>query len=227
MKIEAIGIEDEQGVVDQTLTLDINYPCESMTEGGEVALNNLKEFLSNLEIYERTDIVQLSVSNNELVVTRVTPPQVLTFELADKKFVKTYSEGLKTVFGTPIKMIRLDGKEKLISFDASVVVDAQKLKEHSSIVSEISTKSVPITIKDGKLTTTVKGDISTLTRDVEGVTSATGNASSIYSKYLLPILKYGIGTATLRMSEGSPIHVHFEHESMTADYLLQVFEESK
>jgi hypothetical protein len=225
MKIEAMGVEDEQSVIDQTLTVDVNYPCDTMTEGGEIALEKIGDFLSNLEIFERDDVVQLSVANNQFVVTRMTPPQVLTFDLADKKFIKTYSEGLKTVFGSPIKLIRLDGKEKVIAFDASVTVDAQKLKEHGKKVSEIAAKSIPIIIKDGKFITTVRGEVSGLTREVEGVTAITGNASTICRTEFLKIIKRGIGVAILRFSEGSPLHIHFEHESMTADYLLQIYEE--
>lgn len=230
MKIEAIGIEDEQGTIDNTLTIDVNYPCESMTEGGEVAINLLDDnkkpsFLPKLEIFERDDIVQLYVNNNQLVISRTTPMQVLTYDLVDKKFVKTYSTGLKAIFGTPIKLVKLDGKEKLIAFDSSVVVDAQKLKDHGAKVSKIGAKSIPLKIKDGKLVTELKGETSSLIKEVEGVISAVGNASSIYDKELLTILKMGIGTATLKLSEGSPMHVHFEYESMSCDYLIQVHED--
>ena len=224
MKIEAIGIEDDQGVVDQTLTVDVNYPCET-TENGEVALNNLGDFLSKLELFERDDIVQISITNNNLVIGRTTPSQVLSYELADIKFIKTYSTGLKTIFGTPIKLVKLDGKEKLISFDSSVVVDGQKLKEHGAKISKIKALSIPLSIRDGHLITDVKGETSSLMREVEGVTSAVGNASSSYDKELLTIFNHAIGVATLRLSEGSPIHIHFEHETLTCDYLLQVHEE--
>lgn len=224
MKIEAIGFEDEQGTVDQTLTLDVNYPCET-TENGEVAINLIGDLLSKLELFERDDIVQISVSNNNLVVGRTTPPQVLTYEIADIKFIKTYSTGLKTIFGTPIKLVKLDGKEKLISFDSVVIVEGQKLKEHGSKISKIGAISIPLSIKEGKLITDVKGETSGLIREVEGVTSATGNASSSYDKEILTIFSHAIGIAILRLSEGSPIHIHFEHESMTADYLLQVYEQ--
>lgn len=225
MKIEAIGLEDDQGIIDNTLTIDVNYPTDSMTEGGEVAINGLGDLLSKLELFERDDIVQLSLTQNQLVISRATPPQVLTFDLADKKFIKTYSTGLKVIFGTPIKLVKLDGKEKLISFDSSVVVDAQKLKEHGAKISKIGATSIPIKIKDGKLITEVKGETSGLTREVEGIVSSTGNASSVYETVILTILKMGIGTATLKLSEGSPIHICFEHESMTANYLVQVREE--
>lgn len=224
MKVEAIGIEDEQGVVDQTLTVDVNYPCET-TENGEVALNNIGDFLSKLELFERDDIVQLSVSNNNLVIGRATPSQVLSYELADPKFIKTHSVGLKTIFGTPIRLVKLDGKEKLISFDTTVVVDGQKLKDHASKISKIKAVSIPISAKDGKLITDIKGETSGLVREVEGVTSVVGNASSSFDKELLTIFNHAIGVATLRLSEGSPIHIHYEHESMSADYLLQVHEE--
>ncbi len=228
MKIEAIGIEDEQGVIDQTLTVDVNYPCET-TENGEVPIGNnegsaLGDFLSKLELFERDDIVQISTQNNNLIIGRTTPPQVLTYELADIKFIKTYSTGLKTIFGTPIRLVKLDGKEKLISFDSSVVVDGQKLKEHGAKISKIKAISIPLSIKDGKLITDVKGETSGLMREVDGVTSVVGNASSSYDKELLTIFNHAIGIATLRLSEGSPIHIHFEHETMTADYLLQVHE---
>ena len=224
MKIEAIGIEDEQGVIDQTLTVDVNYPCET-TENGEVALNNIGDFLSKLELFERDDIVQISTQNNNLIIGRTTPPQVLTYELADIKFIKTYSTGLKTIFGTPIKLVKLDGKEKIISFDSSVVVDGQKLKEHGAKISKIKALSIPLSIKDGKLITDVKGETSGLMREVDGVTSVVGNASSSYDKELLTIFNHAIGIATLRLSEGSPIHTHFEHEGMTFDALSQVHED--
>lgn len=225
MKIEAIGFEDEQGIVDQTITVDVNYPCET-TENGEVAINNLGNLLSQLDLFERDDVVQISTSaKNELVVVRTTPPQVLKYDLADIKFIKTYSTGLKTIFGAPIKLVKADGKEKLISFDTTVVVDGQKLKEHGSKISKIGATSVPLSIKNGKLITDVRGETSGLIREVEGVTSAIGNASSIYDKEILTIFKHGIGVATLRLSEGSPVHIHYEYESMTFDALLQVHEE--
>ncbi len=224
MKTECVGIEDEQNIIDQTLTVDVNYPCETI-ENGEVALNNLGDFLSKLELFERDDIVQISIQNNSLIIGRITPPQVLTYELADIKFIKTYSTGLKTIFGTPIRLVKLDGKEKLISFDSSVVVDGQKLKEHGAKISKIKAISIPLSIKDGKLITDVKGETSGLMREVDGVTSVVGNASSSYDKELLTIFNHAIGIATLRLSEGSPIHIHFEHEGMTFDALLQVHEE--
>lgn len=231
MTISAVGVEDEQGIVDQTLTIDVSYPCESMTEEGEISISFIDDqkkadFLPKLELFERDDIVSLSVSQNKLVVSRANPPQVLTYDLADKKFVKTYSEGLKTIFGTPIRLLKLDGKEKLISFDSSVVVDAQKLKDHGAKISKINAKSIPLQIKEGKLITNLQGETSSLLREVEGVTSVVGNASSIYSKELLKIIKQGIGTTTLRFSEGSPLHLHYEHESAIMDYLIQVHEES-
>lgn len=225
MKIEAIGIEDSQGIIDNTLTMDINYPCESMTEMGDVAVNDLGNLLGKLELFERDDVVQISTSNNQLVVVRLNPAQTLFYDLADKKFVKTYSTGLKVIFGNPIKLIRADGKEKTITLDSSVVVDAQKLKEHGSKVSKIKGNSVPLKIENGKLTTSMKDDTSGLTRDVEGVTTAIGNASSSYIKELLTIFEQGIGTAVLRFQNNSPLHIHYEHESMTADYLIQVCEE--
>ncbi len=230
MKIQAIGIEDEQGIIDNTLTVDVNYPCETMTEGGEVALNLLDDekkpsFLPKLELFERDDIVQVSTTQTQVNIVRVTPYQALSYDLVDKKFVKTYSETLKVVFGTPIKFIVGD-KEKTLSFDASVIVDSQKLKDHGSKVSKIKANCIPLRIKDGKLTTDMKDNSSGLVRDVDGVTTAVGNASSVYEKVLLNIFKMGIGTAVLKFSEGSPLHAHYEHESMTADYLLQVHSEN-
>jgi hypothetical protein len=232
MKIEAIGIEDEQGVVDQTLTVDVNYPCESMTEAGEVSLSFIDDdkkadFLPKLELFERDDIVQISTTQTQLIISRTSPQQVLTYDLLDRKFVKTYSTGLKMIFGTPIKIIKADGKEKLIAFDSSVILDAQKLKEHGTTISKIKANLIPLRIRDGKLTTEVKGETSSLTRDVDGVTTAIGNASSQYSKDLLTIFKMGIGTATIKFSEMSPVHIHFEHESMSFDALLQVKEDNK
>ncbi len=224
MKIEAIGVETDQGIVDGKLTIDINYPCE-ITEAGDFAINNLGDFLSKLELFERDDIVLISSTTTDVNIIRATPPQTLTYELTDKKFIKTFSTGLKVIFGTPIKLVKLDGKEKIISFDSSVVVDAQKLKEHGAKISKIKANSIPLKIKDGKLITEVKGETSSLVREVEGVTTAIGNATSTYSKNLLTILKMGIGTATLRFSEGTPLHVNFTHESMEANYLLQINDE--
>ncbi len=105
------------------------------------------------------------------------------------------------------------------------MVDGQKLKEHGKKISMIGASSIPLSIKDGKLITEVSGETSGLMREVEGVTSVVGNASSSYDRELLMIFIHAIGIATLRLSEGSPIHIHFEHETMTADYLLQVHEE--
>ena len=225
MKIEAIGIEDKEGIIDNTLTIDVNYPCVTV-EGAEVGINKLGELLSNLEVFERDDEVQVTTTQTHLIITRTSqPPQSMIFELADPKFVKTYSTGLKVIFGNPIKLLRLDGKEKLIEFDSSVVVDAQKLKDHGSKVDKINVKSIPVLIRNGKLITDVKGETSGLIREVDGITSITGNASTVCRKELLIIVKNGIGIATLRYSDGSPMYIHFEHESMTADYLLQIYEE--
>lgn len=230
MKIEAIGFEDEQGIVDATVTADVNYPCESVTEEGTIALNFLNDekrmdLLPKLELFERDDIVQISTTKNELIVSRASPAQTLTYELASIEFVKSYSAGLKTIFGAPIRLvIKADGKEKLIAFDTTIVVDGQKLKEHGSKISKINAESVPLSAMNGKVITDLKGATSGLIREVEGVTSVTGNAKSTYVKEILTIFAHAIGTATLRMSEGSPIHIHYEHESMTADYLLQVYD---
>jgi hypothetical protein len=202
-----------------------------MTEGGEIALkliddNGKVDVLPKLELFERDDVVQLSTLNNELVITRVTTPQTLTYELTDKKFVKTFSVGMKVIFGASIKLVKLDGKEKLITFDSSVIVDAQKLKEHGSKILKFNAKTIPVSIKDGKLVTNVKGTTSGFIREVEGVVSVIGSATSQYSKDLLTIFAHGIGTATIRMSEGSPMYVSFVNESMTANYLIQVKEDT-
>jgi hypothetical protein len=226
MKIEAIGFEDEQGIVDQTITVDVNYPTDSMTEGGEVSIGDLGDLLSKLELFERDDIVQVATSSkNELIIVRNTPPQTLTYDLADIKFIKTYSTGLKTIFGSPIRLVKLDGKEKHIAFDCTVILDGQKLKEHGSKIEKIKATNIPISAVGGKLVTDMRGETSGLMREVEGVTSVVGSASSSYDKEILTIFNHAIGTATLRLSEGTPIHIHYEHESMTADYLLQVHEE--
>ncbi len=225
MKIEAIGTEDEEGIIDNTLTIDVDYPCE-VVEAGEVGINHLGNFLANLELFERDDVVQISVYQNILTIVRASqPPQTLTFEVADTKYIKTYSTGLKVIFGTPIKLVLLNGETKLMTFDSSAIVDAQKLKEHASKVAKIDVKYVPISIKDGKLITDVRGETSGLIREVDGVTAIVGKASSLYDKELLTILRLGIGTATLKFSENAPLHIHFEHESMTADYLLQIHDE--
>jgi hypothetical protein len=227
MFIEAVGIETEQGIVDGQLMVNVSYPCETMTEAGEIALsfiddNKKMDILPKLELFERDDIVQLSVTGNELVVTRLNPPQVLTYELIDKKFVKSFSVGRKIVFGTPIKIVKIDGTSKDLVLDSTVVVDAQKLKEHGSKILKFKAKAIPITIKDGKLVTNVKGETSGFIREVDGIISVVGNANSTYNDVILKIFANGIGTATVKMSEGSPIHVSYTHESMTANFLLQI-----
>ena len=196
-----------------------------MVEAGNIGINLLGAFLSNLEVFERDDVVQLTVSQNTLYISRASqPPMRIDFELADTSDIKTYSTGLKVIFGTPIKLVLASGEIKLLTFDSTVVVDAQKLKEHASKVAKIDVKSVPLITKDGKLVTDVRGETSGLTREVDGITSIMGNASAEYEKELLTILRLGIGTATLKFSNGSPLHISFEHESMKADYLLALYE---
>ena len=225
MQIEAIGIEDKEGFVDSSLTTNIKYPCETI-EGGIAGINDLGTFLISLETFERDDVVQVNTTESSIIITRSSePPQSINFDLVDIKYVKTYATGQKVVFGTPIRIIRSDGKEKSITFDACAVIDAQKLKDHGAKVDKIEIKNMPMSIKDGKLITVVKAEIVELKREVAGVTSITGTASATYPKNLLTIIKSGIGTVTLKFSEGSPIHVHFEHESITADYLIQIHEE--
>lgn len=230
MNIDAIGFEDSQGTVDQTIMSSVTYPCESVEEEGEIAVDNLGDLLSKLELFKRDEIVQIYTNEKNLIITRpiidgTTSSQTLSYELADKNDIKSYPSGIKIVFDNPIVLKNINGNEKKITFDSFVVVDGQKIKEHGSVISEIKAKSIPLTIKDGKLFTNVKGETSGLDREVEGIISIDGNASSIYDKEFLTILKHAIGVVTLRFSEGSPIHIHFEHESMTADYLLQVNEE--
>lgn len=225
MKIEAIGTEDVNGVIDNTLTMDVDYPCE-VIEAGNIGINLLGAFLHSLETFERNDIVQLTVSQNILYISRASqPPMRVDFELADISDIKTYSTGLKVIFGTPIKLVLSNGETNLLTFDSITVMDAQKLKEHASTVEKFDIKYVPLVTKDGKLITNAKGEVSSVIREVDGITSIKGNASANYEKELLTILRLGIGTAMLKFSNGSPLHVHFEHESMTADYLLQAFEE--
>ena len=223
MKIEAIGIEDKEGIIDNTLTIDVNYPCETV-EGGLLGIGDLGAFLHGLEQFERDDVIQISSTETVITVTRASPLMSIDFEAADVKFIKTYAMGLKVIFGTPIKIVRADGKEKLFAFDSSITVDAQKLKQHGATISSIpDVKNMQIIVKDGKLSAEAKGTYK-VKRDLEGITTITGNAEEIYSKDIFAILKTGIGVATLKFSKASPIHISYVHESMTADYLLQAWD---
>ena len=228
MKIEAMGFEDEQHVIDQTLTSEVNYPCETI-ENGDVAIPEIGVLLTSLEgQFERDDTVQLSVSaKNQLIISRTTQgtiPVTIAYNLTDIQFIKTYPIGIKTTFGVPIKLKMLNGSEKSVSFNATVVVDGQKLKDYAKKVSSVNAVKIPISVIDGKVITEVSGEVLDLSRQMDGVISATGNATSFYDKEMLIIFNHAIGTATLRLSDNSPIHIHFEHELMSADYLLQIWE---
>lgn len=220
MKIEAIGTEDEQGVVDQTLTVDVNYPCETK-ENGNIALKSLSDVLKALETFQRDDVVQITEMNNKITITRATPLHYIELESADIQYIKTYAQGFKTIFGNPIKLVNNEGKEKVISLDSCAVLDAQRLKEKGSGLSKANPLYVTVSIKDSKLMLSANGSF-LISGEVDGVTSATGNATSAISEKILSIIRHGIGTATIRLSEGSPLHIRYEHESSTADYLVQV-----
>ena len=242
--IDALGVEDKQGVVDGGLTAYVEYPFEISTPE-EVAIGNLSDLLDKLELFDRNDEVRVyTTEKNELVVDRENPKQVLRYDLADKKYIKSYPQGDRVSSWRPVTLKKTNGKEKPFVFTANISIEANILREYGKIVSKIKVSDdsgkvyVPIQIKDGKLTTVLKGDTTSLLREVPAITEkvlvdnietvktlSSGTATSKYGKELLDIIKLAYGTARLEMSDMSPIHIHYEHEGMTSDYLLQRYEE--
>lgn len=236
--VEALGIEDKQGVVDSTLTVRVEYPLE-ITSPAEVAIGNLGDLLDKLEMFDRNDdVIVYTTSDNKLVVDRENPKQTLTYDLADKKFIKSYPSGTRVVSWNPVTLRKPDGKERKFEFLAYAKIEANKLREYGKVVQQIKPLYIPLQIADFKLLTAIKGETASLMREVEVLQEKTkvgdlesvrvhagGTATSKYDKELFNLIKLAYGVATIRMSNDSPIHVHYEHEGMVSDYLLQKYEE--
>lgn len=236
--VEALGIEDKQGVVDATLTVRVEYPFE-VTSPVEVSIEDLGDLLNKLELFERNDEVRVyTTADNKLVIDREAPKQTLTYDLADKKHVKSYPTGDKVGSWDPVTLKRNDGREKVLKFDASINIEANVLREYGKVVSEIKPLYTPIQIKDGKLITALKGETVSLLREVpamvekvvvDGVETvkvrSTGTATSMFDKELHNLIKLAYGVATIKISEMSLGHIHYEHDGMKSDYLIQRYEE--
>lgn len=236
--VEALGIEDKQGVVDATLTVRVEYPLE-ISSPTEVSIGDLGDLLNKLELFERNDEVKIyTTADNKFVVDREVPKQILTYDLADKKYVKSYPTGDKVVSWNPVTLKRSDGKEKVLKFDASISIEANVLREYGKVVSEIKPLYTPIQIRDGKLITALKGETTSLLREVPAMVEKTkvgevetvkilssGTATSMFDKELHNLIKLAYGVATIRIGEMSLGHIHYELKGMKSDYLIQKYEE--
>lgn len=244
--VDALGVEDKQGVVDGGLTAHIEYTFEVITPE-EVAIGSLPDLLDKLELFERNDEVTVyTTAKNELVVERTEPRQVMTYELADKKYIKSYPQGDKVISWKPITLRRSkDGKEKTFEFSANITIEANILKEYGKKISKIKVSDdngkvyVPVQIKDGKLTTVLKGETASLLTEVPAMSEkvvvdavetikilSLGTATSKYGKELLDLISLAHGKAKISMSDMSPVHIHYEYEGMSSDYMLRKHEEN-
>ncbi len=207
------------GKIDGSLSFQIQYPTP-VQEEGEVAIADLQNLLSKSEIFEKEDQVQLSSVDNKFIIEREIPQRILTYDIADKKFIETaYKEKQDVIFSNPIKIISPKGKEKDVTFTTEIILDASQLKSFADAAKKIAPTKIPLQVKEGKFFSAIKGTGSDMMGEIKA-DKVEGEAISKYRIEILEIFKAGFGLATLRFSENAPIHIHYELNDQKADYLL-------
>lgn len=205
------------GKVDGSMAFEVRLPM-IVQEPGEIAVANLQDLLSTTEIFEKDDIVTLSVQNNKLVMSRELPVAIVEYDLADRKFVPSaYKDQANTVFGSPVTLKNTKGATKEFPFTAEVVMDASQLKAFAAIANKISATRVPLQVKDGKFISALKGNGKIMTAEIK-TDKAEGNAEASYNTTIIEIFNIGFGLATIRFATDSVIYVHYELNQQKADY---------
>lgn len=216
---EGKGIE-VSGRIDGSMSFSVQYPT-IIVEAGETSLSNLQDLSSKIEIYEKEDQVPIFLQENKLIINRESPKLLLTYDIADKKFIPTHHKDTGVRFGNPT--ILSHGTETVeISYHAEITFDSLKLFPLVRAIEKIKPTKINLQIKDGSLNVALKGIGSDLFFEIKGDKSS-GEALAKYDVVLMDILNVAFGTVTIMLGKVGtdlPIWIHFEQDAQKADYLL-------
>ncbi len=216
---EGKGIE-VSGRIDGSMSFSVQYPTV-VEESGEVSLSNITDFFSNIEVYEKEDQVPMFLQENKLILNRESPKLILTYDIADKKFIPTYHKDTGVQFGNPTILIH--GTEEMeIPYSAEITFDSLKFSPLVRAIEKIKPTKINLQIKDGSLNVALKGIGKDLFFEIKGDKS-NGEALAKYDVVLMDVLNVAFGTATImigRVGSDSPVWIHFEQDAQKADYLL-------
>lgn len=218
---EGLGIESgESKGVDGTLIWAVTYPMISVEEPGEIYVADIKDLLSKLGAFEKDDQVALFTNGAaKLVINRESPKRILTYDMVDKKYIKTQHVGTKVQLGNPIILTRADGTQKKIEFQGHVVLDSVTLKELSKAVDIIKPTDIPLQITADKFFSLLKGQNASLMPELK-YDQISGAAVSKYSEEITNIFNLGFGIATVDVGNNSPVHIKFDAPGQSAEYMM-------
>lgn len=220
MHAEGLGIETgESKGVDGTLIWAVTYPMVSVEEPGEITIADIKDLLSKLGVYEKDDQVAMFTDGAKLIISRESPKRVLTYDMVDKKYIKTQHVGTKVQLGNPIILTRTDGTTKKIEFTGTVVLDSVTLKELSKAIDVIKPTEIPLQITADKFYSLLKGQNASLMPELK-FDRISGAATSKYTEEITNIFNLGFGIATVDVGNNSPVHIKFDAPGQTAEYML-------
>lgn len=217
---EGLGIESgESKGVDGTLIWAVTYPMVSVEEPGELYIADIKDLQLKLGAFEKDDQVALFTDSNKLVINRESPKRVLTYDMVEKKYIKTQHVGTKVQLGNPIILTRADGTQKKIEFQGHVVLDSVTLKELSKAVDIIKPTDIPLQITADKFFSLLKGQNASLMPELK-YDQISGTAISKYSEEITNIFNLGFGIATVDVGNNAPVHIKFDAPGQTAEYMM-------
>lgn len=217
---EGLGIESgESKGVDGTLIWAVTYPMISVEEPGEIYIADIKDLQSKLGAFEKDDQVALFTDSNKLVINRESPKRVLTYDMVEKKYIKTQHVGTKVQLGNPIVLTRADGTTKTIEFQGHVILNSITLKELSKAFDIIKPTDIPLQITADKFFSLLKGQNASLMPELK-YDQISGAAVSKYSEEITNIFNLGFGIATVDIGNNAPVHIKFYAPGQTAEYML-------
>lgn len=214
------GVETN-GIVDSSFVFDVTFPVKVIEEG-QVLIKDLSQLLAGTEIFEKEDLVQLfTTTENKFVIVREIPQAILTIEIADKKYVPSYSEKENVIFEEN-KITVMQGEKKMeINYTSGVTLDSAVLKTINKAAEKMSVESVPLQITEDKFVSVLKGTDSKLMFQLKH-DKINGESVSTYGKDVLNIFKVGFGLAEVNFHNDTPIYIKYKDNEMIANYLLNV-----
>jgi len=221
MHAEGLGIEtSESKGADGTLIWAVTYPLVSVEEPGEITVADIKDLLSKLGAFEKDDQVAMFTDGiTKLIINRESPKRVLTYDMVDKKYIKTQHVGTKVQLGNPILLTRADGTQKKIEFQGHVKLNSVTLKELSKAVGIINPTDIPLQITADKFYSLLKGQNASLMPELK-YDEISGAAVSKYTEEITNIFNLGFGNATVDIGNNAPVHIRYDAPGQIAEYML-------
>lgn len=228
---DGIGTEDENGIIDNTLTYNITFPCHAK-EPLVFDVSDLKHFTSRLALFDKKDIINLSVCGDRLTIFDTKKPNSkLIYTISDVMHIKTASTGLSIKFMDIIELKLINGELKFLKFDNKITIESNELKNFAKKAKILNTDYIPIAIKDNKfisklvLESTESDLLDEYVHEFDCINiDAIKDTYAPYDNELLNIFNHGFGTATLKFNDNSPLHIEFKDNDIVANYLIAIHE---